>query len=556
MTVDHLYYKTIEEPPLIYESVSERRGGRQVVTDDLQRNAMLCPLIQKYQSYPMTMTVLSEIAVLREITSVLVRERNVRRLLEEILDILEHRMSMLRGTFTLLEGDELRIEATSRRLNAEERVLGRYHIGEGITGLVAKTGKAEVVVDVRKDRRFLNRTKSRGVNEPLSFICVPLIHLGQVIGTLSVDKEIQEDTSALTKDVAFLEIIANITAEAAVVCREECAECEALQEENRILRRMLPNNPDQFVGNCKQMRVVYEQIRQVASSDATVLIRGASGTGKELVARAIQGLSPRADKPFIVFNCAALPETLVESELFGHEKGAFTDARERRIGLAEAANGGTLFLDEIGDLSISVQVKLLRFLQERTFTRIGSNEELRSDVRFIAATSRNLEELMAKKLFREDLYYRLSVFPIVVPSLVERAEDILPLAQHFLSKMNAKYGKNITSISSPAANLLQSYSWPGNVRELENCIERAVLTAKDDCIHSYNLPPTMQSPDFTEDPFNPDEQLSFEKQMAMVEKHILENALKRHNGNRTAAGRELGLSPRMMNYHLNKAGIQ
>ncbi len=556
MTVDHLYYKTIEEPPLIYESVSERRGGRQVVTDDLQRNAMLGPLIQKYQSYPMTMTVLSEIAVLREITSVLVRERNVRRLLEEILDILEHRMSMLRGTFTLLEGDELRIEATSRRLNAEERVLGRYHIGEGITGLVAKTGKAEVVVDVRKDRRFLNRTKSRGVNEPLSFICVPLIHLGQIIGTLSVDKEIQEDTSALTKDVAFLEIIANITAEAAVVCREECAEREALQEENRILRRMLPNNPDQFVGNCKQMRVVYEQIRQVASSDATVLIRGASGTGKELVARAIQGLSPRADKPFIVFNCAALPETLVESELFGHEKGAFTDARERRIGLAEAANGGTLFLDEIGDLSISVQVKLLRFLQERTFTRIGSNEELRSDVRFIAATSRNLEELMAKKLFREDLYYRLSVFPIVVPSLVERAEDILPLAQHFLSKMNAKYGKNITSISSPAANLLQSYSWPGNVRELENCIERAVLTAKDDCIHSYNLPPTMQSPDFTEDPFNPDEQLSFEKQMAMVEKHILENALKRHNGNRTAAGRELGLSPRMMNYHLNKAGIQ
>ncbi|MCR5382093.1 MAG: sigma 54-interacting transcriptional regulator [Lentisphaeria bacterium] len=504
----------------------------------------------------MTMSALSEISVLREITSVLVREKNVRRLLEEVLEILEHQMSMLRGTFTLLEGDELRIEATSRRLNAEERVLGRYHIGEGITGLVAKTGKAEIVVDVRKDRRFLNRTKSRGVNEPLSFICVPLIYLGQVIGTLSVDKEIQEDTSALTKDVAFLEIIANITAEAAVVCREESAEREALQEENRFLRRMLPNNPDQFVGNCKKMRIVYEQIRQVASSDATVLIRGASGTGKELVARAIQGLSPRSKKPFVVFNCAALPETLVESELFGHEKGAFTDARERRIGLAEAANGGTLFLDEIGDLSISVQVKLLRFLQERTFTRIGSNEELKSNVRFIAATSRNLEDLMARKLFREDLYYRLSVFPIIVPSLVERAEDILPLAQHFLSKMNAKYGKNITSISSPAANLLQSYSWPGNVRELENCIERAVLTAKDDCIHCYNLPPTMQSPDFTEDPFNPDEQLSFEKQMAMVEKHILENALKRHNGNRTAAGRELGLSPRMMNYHLNKAGVQ
>ena len=165
---------------------------------------------QHYQYYIMAMGELSEIAVLREVTSVLVRERNVRNLLEEILDILERRMSMLRGTFTLLEGDELRIEATSGSLNAEERVLGRYHIGEGITGLVAKTGKAEIVVDVRKDRRFLNRTKSRGVNEPLSFICVPLIYLGQVIGTLSADKEIQEDASELTKDVAFLEIIANI----------------------------------------------------------------------------------------------------------------------------------------------------------------------------------------------------------------------------------------------------------------------------------------------------------------------------------------------------------
>ncbi|MBP5639386.1 MAG: sigma 54-interacting transcriptional regulator [Victivallales bacterium] len=504
----------------------------------------------------MPTNVSSEIAVLREITSVVLRERNVRHLLDEVIDILDHQMNMLRGTVTLLEGDELRIEASAKRLNAEERVLGRYHIGEGITGLVAKTGKAQVVPDIRKDRRFLNRTRSRGVNEALSFVCVPLIYQNQVVGTLSVDREIQEDASSLEKDVAFLEIIANITAEAAAVCREECAEREALQEENRTLRRMLPNSPKNFVGNSKKMRMVYEQIRQVAASDATVLIRGSSGTGKELVARAIQSLSPRSKMPFVVLNCAALPEALVESELFGHEKGAYTDARERRIGLAEAADGGTLFLDEIGDLSIAVQVKLLRFLQERTFTRIGSNEELKSNVRFIAATSRNLEDLMNRKLFREDLYYRLSVFPIDMPDLAARSEDILPLAQHFLSMVNEKYGKNVVRISTPAANMLQAYSWPGNVRELENCIERAVLTAKDDCIHYYNLPPALQSPDFVEDAFNTDEQLSFEKQVAAVEKHILENALKRHNGNRTAAGRELGLSPRMMNYHLKKAGIQ
>lgn len=498
----------------------------------------------------------SEIAVLQEITCAVVRERNVKRLLEEVIEILDRSMGMLRGTVTLLEGDELRIEASSRKLNSEERALGRYHIGEGITGLVAKTGKAEVVFDVRKDRRFLNRTKARDDDEALSFICVPLVHQGQVIGTLSVDREMQGDTSALARDVALLEIIASITAEAAAVYREEVSEREALVEENRKLRDMLSDNPGRLIGDCREMRAVYEQVRQVAPSEATVLIRGSSGTGKELVARAIQGLSIRKDKPFVILNCAALPESLVESELFGHEKGAFTDARERRIGRAEAANGGTLFLDEIGDLSIPVQVKLLRFLQDRTFSRVGSNEELQSDVRFIAATSRNLEDLMAKKLFREDLYYRLSVFPITMPDLSARAGDIVLLAQHFLAKMRVKYGKQVMRISPPAVNMLQAYAWPGNVRELENCIERAVLTAKDDTIHSYNLPPAMQVEEFAEDPFRPDASLSLDEQLAAVEKRILEDALARHNGNRSAAGRELGVSPRMMNYRLNKAGIQ
>ena len=498
----------------------------------------------------------SEIAVLQEITCAVVRERNVKRLLEEVIEILDRSMGMLRGTVTLLEGDELRIEASSRKLNSEERALGRYHIGEGITGLVAKTGKAEVVFDVRKDRRFLNRTKARDDDEALSFICVPLVHQGQVIGTLSVDREMQGDTSALARDVALLEIIASITAEAAAVYREEVSEREALVEENRKLRDMLSDNPGRLIGDCREMRAVDEQIRQVAPSAATVLIRGASGTGKELVARAIQGLSIRKDKPFVILNCAALPESLVESELFGHEKGAFTDARERRIGRAEAANGGTLFLDEIGDLTIPVQVKLLRFLQERTFSRVGSNEELQSDVRFIAATSRNLEDLMAKKLFREDLYYRLSVFPITMPDLSARTGDIVLLAQHFLAKMRVKYGKQVMRISPPAVNMLQAYAWPGNVRELENCIERAVLTAKDDTIHSYNLPPAMQVEEFAEDPFRPDASLSLDEQLAAVEKRILEDALARHNGNRSAAGRELGVSPRMMNYRLNKAGLQ
>ena len=498
-----------------------------------------------------------EIPVIQEISSVVVRERNVRALLDKVLDILERRMGMLRGTMTLLEGDELRIEA-SRGLDDDERALGRYRIGEGVTGRVAQTGKCEVVPDIHVDRRFLNRTGARTDKRPIAFICVPLVHLGQVIGTLSIDRLNEPGTAAaadLERDVALLEIIANITAEAAAVCREELAERQAPVEENRRLRDMLANNPGDLIGNCREMRAVYEQIRQVAPSEATVLIRGASGTGKELVARAIQSLSMRKDKPFVTLNCAALPESLVESELFGHEKGAFTGAAQRRIGRAEAADGGTLFLDEIGDLSIPIQIKLLRFLQERTFSRIGSNEELRSNVRFIAATSRNLEDLMAKKMFREDLYYRLSVFPIAMPDLSRRTGDIVLLAEHFLGKMNVKYGKQVTRISPPAVSMLQSYSWPGNVRELENCIERAVLTATDDCVHGYNLPPSLQAPEFAEDPYRPDATQTLDEQLAAFEKRVLEDALLRHNGNRSAAGRELGVSPRMMNYRLNKLGI-
>ena len=496
-----------------------------------------------------------ELSLLRDVTTAVVRERNLGKLLAQTLEIVEHRLGMVRGTIALLAGDELRIEASTRTLNAEERALGRYRIGEGITGLVAKTGRTEVVPDVRKDPRFLNRTKARAKDESVSFVCVPLVHVGQVIGTLSADREIRSDSRSLEHDVALLEIIANVVGEAAAVYREEKAEREALAEENRKLRDLLSDNPGRMIGESTEMRAVYEQVRQVAPTEATVLVRGASGTGKELVARAIQSLSPRKNRPFVVLNCAALPESLVESELFGHERGAFTDARDRRIGRAEAADGGTLFLDEIGDLTVPVQVKLLRFLQERTFSRVGSNEELHSDVRFIAATSRNLEEMMAQGRFREDLYYRLAIFPISLPPLARRAGDIPALARHFLETSCLKYGKRIDHISPPALNAMQAYSWPGNVRELENCIERAVLTAKDDCIRTYNLPPTLQVPEFTEDPFRPDASQTLDEQLDALERRILEASLKAHGGNRSAAGRELGVSPRMMNYRLRRLGL-
>ena len=477
----------------------------------------------------------SEITVLQEISSAIVHERNVDALLNKVLDVLNRRMGMLRGTFTLLQGDTLTIEA-SQGLDENERQLGRYHIGEGITGHVAETGRPHLIPDIRRDSRFLNRTKSRDSKEPVAFICVPIIHLEQVVGTLSIDRRIAPDTD-LENDMALLEIIGNITAEAVSVAQKEHEERENLLEENRKLRRMLAENPGEMVGNCRAMQQVYELVRQVAPSDATVLIRGSSGTGKELVARAIVNLSPRREKPFVCLNCAALPENLVESELFGHEKGAFTGATGRRIGRAEAADGGTLFLDE------------------RTFSRVGSNAELRSNVRFLAATSRNLEELMSKKLFREDLYYRLNIFPISMPDLSKRKSDIILLAEHFIEKMNVKYGKKVSRLSTPAINMLMAYHWPGNVRELENCIERAVLTAQDECIHGYNLPPSLQTGKESGTELLPDGKASFNTLVDSYERELIVEALKRNSGNMSAAARDLGLSPRVIHYKIGRLGI-
>ena len=495
----------------------------------------------------------SEMTVLQEISSAIVHERNADALLDNVLDVLHRRMGMLRGTFTLLYGDVLIIEA-SQGLDEHEKQLGRYRIGEGITGHVAETGRPHLIPDIRRDSRFLNRTKSRHDDRQVAFICVPIIHLDQVVGTLSIDRLVTPD-SDLENDMALLEIIGNITAEAVAVCRKEREERDTLIEENRKLREMLSENPGEMVGNCRAMQQVYALIRQVAPSDATVLIRGSSGTGKELVARAIVNLSPRRDKPFICLNCAALPENLVESELFGHEKGAFTGATGRQIGRAEAADGGTLFLDEIGDLTLQTQVKLLRFIQERTFSRVGSNTELRSNVRFLAATSRNLEELMRQKLFREDLYYRLNIFPIAIPDLSRRKSDIILLSEHFIEKMNLKYGKKVKRLSTPAINMLMAYHWPGNVRELENCVERAVLTAQDDCIHGYNLPPSLQTGKESGTELLPEGKASFNTLVDSYERELIVEALKRNSGNMSAAARDLGLSPRVIHYKIGRLGI-
>jgi Nif-specific regulatory protein len=299
------------------------------------------------------------------------------------------------------------------------------------------------------------------------------------------------------------------------------------------------------------MRQVYEQIMQVASTNTTVLIRGESGTGKELIAHALHYNSPRTQKPFVKVSCAALPETLVEAELFGHERGAFTGAEMRKQGRFELADGGTLFLDEIGDLSPLTQVKLLRVLQEREFERLGGTSTIKVNVRLLAATNRDLEQSIANGTFREDLYYRLNVFSIFVPPLRERKDDILLLADHFLAKYAREHGKPIKRIATSTIDMLSSYHWPGNVRELENTIERAVLVCEKGVIHSYHLPPTLQTAEASGTMMH----VSLTDAVESYEKDLILDALKTARGNRAKAAKLLHTTERIMGYKVKKYTI-
>ncbi len=497
-----------------------------------------------------------ELSVLYRISQAMAHRRDVSALLQEVFDILEKEMGMSYGTLTLRRPDtEVFVIEASRGLTPEEHKRGQYRLGEGITGTVAKSAKPEIVPDLAKDPRFLNRTRSRKGARG-AFICVPILHQRQVIGTISIDRPATEEKT-LAKDLDFLRLVANLLAEAVASIREQISEQEGLRAENEKLRRQLGDRyqPHNLVGTSKEMRGVYDQIAQVADSVATVLIRGESGTGKELVARAIHFGSSRRQNPFISVNCAALPENLIESELFGHEKGAFTGAAQQRKGRFELANGGTLFLDEIGDISPAVQVRLLRVLQERSFERVGGDKTISVNVRVITATSRNLEDAIRAGRFREDLYYRLNVFPIHLPALRERRSDILLLADHFLQKYSKSYGKQVKRISTTAINMMMAYHWPGNVRELENCIERAVLTTSDDVLHGYTLPPSLQTSEATNTALVPEGGASLQTMVESFEREIIVDALKRHRGIAAAAARHLQTTQRIINYRVQHLGI-
>jgi len=496
-----------------------------------------------------------ELSLLFEVSRVLGETMDLKSVLPPVLKMLADHMGMVRGSLTILnrETDEIVIEE-AYGLTPEEREKGRYCVGEGVTGRVVETGQPAVVPSISDEPLFLNRTGSRENLDKrnIAFICVPIKVGSEVIGALSVDRLFNE-TVSLEEDVRLLTIISSVVAQAVRLRQLAQEELDKLQEENRRLHDELKTayRPDSIIGNSNAMLEVYSLIERVRDTGITVMILGESGVGKEKVAQAIHYGSKRADRPFVAVNCAALPESLIESELFGYERGAFTGAAASRKGRFELADGGTLFLDEMGDLPYLMQIKLLRVIQERTFERIGGANTISVDVRIIVATNRDLEALVQEGKFREDLYYRLNVFPIVVPPLRERKSDLMLLADHFVEKYGAEQGKTMTRISTPAIDMLMSYHWPGNVRELENCIARAVILSTDGVIHSYHLPPSLQKAGDTGEAGSG----SLKEMIGTIEKEIIIEELKRSAGNMSKAARALGITERIIGLRVVKYGI-
>ncbi len=504
----------------------------------------------------MPTTEVRQLSDLLEVSQTLGSTLNLKASLTRILEILEESRGTLSAAIFLKDEDagDLGVEAATGAAAATAR-NSRYRLGEGITGRVVASGKPVMVPRVSREPLFLDKSgvfKKSG-KEEMSFVCVPIKAENRTVGALGVGLPYHKDRS-YDQEGKLFGIVASMIGQAVRVHKLVEGERKRLLDENTKLRQELRDRYDirNIVGSSRAMQQVYEHVAQVAPASTTVLIRGESGTGKELVAHALHYSSPRAKKPFVKVSCGALPESLIESELFGYEPGAFTDARAQKKGRFELAHGGTLFLDEVGELSASTQIKLLRVLQEHEFERLGGVQPIKVNVRVVAATNKDLEAGVKDGTFREDLYYRLNVYSIYLPPLRERRPDIPLLADHFIEKYAATHGKDVRRIATSAIDMLMSYHWPGNVRELENCIERAVLVCEGGVIHAHHLPPSLQTAEVS----GTLPRQSLKEALGAYEKDLIQDALKSARGNRARAARLLDTTERIIGYAVRKYGIE
>jgi len=511
-----------------------------------------------------------ELTTLYEISKVLTESLDLEVTCTKVLRLLSQLLGMQRGTFMMRDPGSSRLSIVAAHgMTREEITRGKYKVGEGIVGRVVSTGSPIVVPSIGSEPLFLDRTGARsrlpdrGI---ISFLCVPVKVGGEVVGVLSVDR-LFEDRIPFDQDLRFLTIVAGSIAQGVRINEMVRDEKQRLLDENLRLKSELKGRYrfENIIGVSDRMQTVFGQVDRVSKSSATVMLRGESGTGKEMIAGLIHFNSPRSQGPFVKLNCAALPETLLDSELFGHAKGAFTGAVGEKMGRFEMAHNGTLFLDEVGDLPVSFQVKLLRVLQERQFERVGGTETISVDVRLVTATNRNLEEAVRAGTFREDLYYRLNVIPIFLPSLRERPEDIPPLIEHFLTRFNRENGKNVR-ISRDVYETLLRHPWPGNIRELQHAIEHAVVMAAGSEARDTDLPLSVLNgpPGVGVVPAGigsggaPGPSPGNDPPLSTIErseKNFIIDALEKCGSVQSKAARALGITPRQIGYKIRKYGI-
>ena len=491
-----------------------------------------------------------ELSAILEVSKVLTTSFDLDKNLLSVISTLGSLLEMQRGCVFLLDplSKELRIVA-AHGLTKNNIEKGKYRIGEGIVGRVLEKKIPMVIPNIGEEPLFLNKTGSRPEKDGISFLCVPIMLKNDVLGVLSADRIYSKKQGGVDDDLRVLKIVASLIAQF-IKLWESYAEVEKEKED---LKRALKGkySIENVIGRSDRMQEVFEAIHRVSPSKATVLLRGESGTGKELFAKAIHYMSPRSKGAFIKFNCASIPEGLLESELFGHEKGAFTGAIASRSGKFELANKGTIFLDEIGDLPPTLQPKILRVLQEREFERVGSEKTMKVDVRIITATSRNLEHLVSQGKFREDLYYRLNVIPLFLPPLCDRGEDIPVLIDHFLEKFNQENGRSVV-LDKSALQVFLNYNWPGNVRELENTIERLVIMSPSEQITASELPVSLS----IQRPKSSGKSTSLTANIGEIEKSNILNALEKTGWVQAKAARLLGITSRQIGYKIKKYDIE